>query len=54
MGKRKHPTAIVRKIGGQEVLKDPMGFAMVKAVGKVNCRNLFDLNAERLNISKIA
>lgn len=40
--------SIVREIDGQLVLDDPDAVAMVRAVAKANCRQLFEMNAERV------
>ena len=52
MEKRKkksdYPQAVVREIGGQLVLDDPVAVAIVNAVEKHNCRNTLELNADRV------
>ncbi len=40
--------AVVRKVDGQLILDDPETVAMIHVVGKHNCRNTLDLNAERV------
>jgi hypothetical protein len=40
--------AMVREVDGQLVLDDPDALAMIRAVGKYNCKGLFDLNADRV------
>ena len=40
--------AVVRKIDGQVVLDDPAALAMIHVVGKQNCRNTLELNADRV------
>jgi hypothetical protein len=40
--------ATVREIDGQIVLEDPFGLAVLKAVGKHNCRLTFEGQAERV------
>lgn len=42
------PGATVREIDGHLVLDDPDAVAMIRAVGKHNCRCTFDLNADRV------
>lgn len=42
------PRATVREIDGQIVLDDPDAVAMIRAVAKHNCRNTFDMNADRV------
>lgn len=44
----KKPRAVVREIDGQLVLDDPDVVAVIQAVGKINCRNTLDLNADRV------
>lgn len=50
MSKREEdsPQAVVREVDGQLVLDDPVAVAVIRAVGKHNCRNTFDLNADRI------
>ncbi|MEN9614265.1 MAG: hypothetical protein RLZZ347_572 [Candidatus Parcubacteria bacterium] len=43
-----YPRAVVREIGGQLVLDDPDALEMIRGVGKVNCRNTFEINTERV------
>lgn len=40
--------AVVREINGELVLDDPIAVAMISAVGKHNCRNTLELNADRV------
>ena len=40
--------AVVREINGQLVLDDPDALAVIHAVGKHNCRNTLELNADRV------
>lgn len=42
------PIAVVREVDGQLVLDDPMAVAVFQAVDKINCRNTFDVNVERI------
>ncbi len=42
------PTAVVREVDGQLVLDDPQAVAVIRAVEKHNCRNTFELNADRV------
>lgn len=42
------PQAVVREINGQLVLDDPMAVTIIKAIEKHNCRNTFELNADRV------
>lgn len=42
------PAAIVREIDGQLVLDDPQAVAVIRAVEKHNCRNTFEMNADRV------
>ncbi len=44
----KKPRAVVREIDGQMVLDDPDAVAIIQAVGKYNCRNTLELNADRV------
>lgn len=48
MKKGTYPTAVVREENGQIILDDPAALAVIKAVNKSNCQNLFNLNAERV------
>ncbi|MBI1960762.1 MAG: hypothetical protein HYS43_00585 [Candidatus Liptonbacteria bacterium] len=52
MRKRKkendYPRAVVREVDGQLVLDDPDAVAVIRAVEKHNCRNTFELNADRV------
>ena len=43
-----YPRAVVRRVGGQLVLDDPDAVAVIHAVEKHNCRNTFELNADRV------
>ena len=43
-----YPRAVVREVDGQLVLDDPDALAVMRAVGKANCRGTFELNAERV------
>lgn len=40
--------AVVREVGGQLVLDDPIAGAVINAVEKHNCRNTLELNADRV------
>jgi hypothetical protein len=40
--------AVVREVDGQLVLDDPVAVAVIQAVDKVNCRNTFEMNTERV------
>lgn len=42
------PSAVVREIGGQLVLDDPVAVAMINAVEKHNCCNTLELNIDRV------
>lgn len=42
------PMAIVRKIGDQLVLEDPVAVAVIGAVAKHNCKGTLELNADRV------
>lgn len=42
------PTSVIQEVNGQTVLVDPTAFAMIKAVNKHNCKNTFDMNADRI------
>lgn len=44
-----YPESVVREVNGQVVLDDPAALALAKAVAKNNCRNLLDLNLDRIN-----
>ena len=54
MSKRKkekredYPRAVVREIDGQVVLDDPDVMAVINVVGKHDCRNTLELNADRV------
>lgn len=50
--KRKNPTAVIREISGQLVLNDPGASALIKGIGKANCKKLLDLNADRVEYFK--
>ena len=43
-----YPRAVVREIDGQLVLDDPDAVAVIHAVEKHNCRNTFEMNADRV------
>ncbi|MBI4434959.1 hypothetical protein HY635_04085 [Candidatus Uhrbacteria bacterium] len=43
-----YPRAVVREVDGQLVLDDPDAVAVLRAVGKHNCRNTLELNADRV------
>lgn len=40
--------AVVRKVKGKIVLDDPEALAVARAVAKSNCRNTFEMNADRV------
>jgi hypothetical protein len=40
--------AVVREIDGKLVLDDPVAMGVARAVGKHNCRNTIELNADRI------
>lgn len=40
--------AVVREVNGQLVLDDPVALAVIGTVGKHNCKNTLDLNADRV------
>ncbi len=42
------PTAVLREVDGELVLHDPEAYAIIQAVGKHNCKNTLDMNAERV------
>ncbi|MFH1098676.1 MAG: hypothetical protein V1723_02025 [Candidatus Uhrbacteria bacterium] len=42
------PRATVREIDGQLVLDDPDAVAVIRAVGKHNCRSTLEMNADRV------
>lgn len=42
------PRATVREISGQLVLDDPDAVAVMRAVGKHNCRGTLEINADRV------
>lgn len=52
MSKRKkrsdYPRAVVREVNEQLVLDDPDARAVIGAVGKHNCKNTLELNADRV------
>ena len=52
MSKRKkndgYLRAVVRKVNGQLVLDAPAAMAVIQAVGKHNCKNTLELNADRV------
>lgn len=43
-----YPRAFVREIDGQLVLEDPDALVMIKVVDKINCRQTFEAQAERV------
>ncbi|HEY4475331.1 MAG TPA: hypothetical protein VJB92_01235, partial [Candidatus Paceibacterota bacterium] len=43
-----YPRAVVREVDGKLVLDDPDAVAMIHAVGKHNCKNTLELNADRV------
>ena len=43
-----YPRAVVHDVDGQLVLDDPNAMAVIHAVEKHNCRNTFELNADRV------
>jgi len=43
-----YPRAVVRNINGQLVLDDPDVMAVIQVVGKHNCKNTLELNADRV------
>lgn len=43
-----YPPAVVREINGQLVLDDPMAVAMIQAVQKENCKNVFIAQKDRV------
>ena len=44
----KEPRAVVRKINRKLALDDPDAVAVIRTVGKHNCRGTFELNADRV------
>jgi hypothetical protein len=42
------PQARVEVVDGQVILHDPAALAVMKAVGRLNCRNTFELNKDRI------
>jgi hypothetical protein len=40
--------AVVREVGGQLVLEDPVAVAVIGAVSKHNCKNTLEMNADRV------
>lgn len=40
--------AVVRKVDGQLILEDPVAVGVIKVVGKNNCKNTLDRNADRV------
>ncbi len=42
------PTAIVRSVGGQLVMEDPVASAVISAIGKRNCIATLTMNADRV------
>jgi len=45
---KKYPRAVVREEGRLFILDDPDASTLISAVSKCNCKNLFDLNIERI------
>jgi len=43
-----YPHATVREVDGQLVLDDPDAMAMIGAIGKHNCKNTLQINADRV------
>ena len=43
-----YPRAVVREVNGQLVLDDPDAVAVIRAVGKHNCKNTLELNIDRV------
>ena len=43
-----YPRAVVREVDGQLVLDDPDAMDLIHAVEKHNCRNTFEMNADRV------
>lgn len=48
MKESKTPQAYVTKIKGETVLVDPVGYALVQAVEKHNCKATFNMNLDRI------
>lgn len=48
MSKDQAPRAVVREVDGQIVLDDPDALAVIKGIGKANCRRTFEAQAERV------
>lgn len=46
--KKNYPVARIKEINGQLVLIDPHAVAVIEAVSKYNCKELFSLNIERI------
>ena len=47
--RKEHPdAAVVYEKDDQLFLDDPVAAAMIRAVGKHNCRNLFEINTDRI------
>lgn len=44
-----YPRAFVHEVDGQLVLEDPDAIAIIRAIGKENCKNTFELNLERVD-----
>jgi hypothetical protein len=49
---QEYPVARIEEIDGKLVLIDPHAAAIIDMVNKYNCKNLFDLNAERIEYFK--
>ena len=47
-GKGSYPRAVVREIDGQLVLDDPEAVALIHVIGKHNCGNTLEMNADRV------
>lgn len=43
-----YPRAVVSEVDGQLVLNDPDAINVIRAVEKHNCRNTFEINADRV------
>lgn len=46
--KEEYLFATIKEIDGQLVLEDPVAFALICAINKINCKRTFDLNADRI------
>lgn len=47
-----NPLPIVKKVGDQFVIEDPVAYEVIKAINKNQTKTLFDLNAERIEYFK--